>query len=103
MMSMNALNKPKKVSLVSGENVKKIIQKKIERSLTSSKIKYVWHLVKSNEVKAISQVQKSVKKDKSTLIVGIGGGRSVDIAKMIGFKLKIPLQPFQVLNQFVLQ
>ena len=87
---LDALNKPKKVSLVSGENVKKIIQKKIERSLTLSKIKYVWHLAKSNEVKAISQVQKSVKKDKSTLIVGIGGGRSVDIAKMIGFKLKIP-------------
>jgi len=87
---LHVLNKPKKVSLVSGKNVKRIIQKKIERSLTSSKIKYVWHLAKSNEVKAITLVQKSVKKDRSALIVGIGGGRSVDIAKMISFKLKIP-------------
>ena len=37
-----SLEKPKKVSLITGEHVKKILQKKIEKSLRVSKIKFVW-------------------------------------------------------------
>ena len=85
---LRSLNNPKKVSLISGIHVKKFIQKKIEHSLTSSKIRYVWHNAKSNEISLIKEIQKNVKKDKSDLIIGIGGGRSVDIAKMIAFNLK---------------
>ncbi len=85
---LQSLNNPKKVSLISGNYVKKFIQKKIECSLNSSKIRYVWHNAKSNEIKLIKKIQKNVKKDNSDLIIGIGGGRSVDIAKMIAFNLK---------------
>lgn len=87
---LKSLDNPKKVSLISGIHVKKFLQKKIERSLTKSKIRYVWHTAKSNEIKIISQIQKDVKKDRSDLIIGIGGGRSVDIAKMISFNLNKP-------------
>ena len=87
---LKSLDNPKKVSLISGINVRKFLQKKIESSLTSSKIRYVWHTAKSNELKLISQIQKNVKKDRSDLIIGIGGGRSVDIAKMISFNLNKP-------------
>jgi len=85
-----SLEKPKKVSLVTGEHVKKILQKKIEKSLRVSKIKFVWHIAKDNELRSIKNVQNKVKKDKGELVVGIGGGRSVDIAKMIAFNLKKP-------------
>jgi glycerol-1-phosphate dehydrogenase [NAD(P)+] len=85
-----SLEKPKKVSLVTGEHVKKILQKKIEKSLRVSKIKFVWHTAKDNELRSIKNVQNKVKKDKGELVVGIGGGRSVDIAKMIAFNLKKP-------------
>ena len=85
-----SLEKPKKVSLVTGKHVKKILQKKIEKSLRVSKIKFVWHTTKDNELRSIKNVQNKVKKDKSELVVGIGGGRSVDIAKMIAFNLKKP-------------
>ncbi|MEE9563807.1 MAG: iron-containing alcohol dehydrogenase, partial [Nitrosopumilaceae archaeon] len=85
-----SLEKPKKVSLITGEHVKKILQKKIEKSLRISKIKFVWHTAKDNELSSIKNVQNKVKKDKSELVVGIGGGRSVDIAKMIAFNLKKP-------------
>jgi len=40
--------------------------------------------------KSIKNTQNDVKKDKNDLIIGIGGGRSVDIAKMIAFNLKKP-------------
>ncbi len=85
-----SLNKPEKVSLVTGEHVKKILQKKIEKSLGTSKINYVWHIANENTIKSIRNIQTQVKKDKSDLIVGIGGGRSVDIAKMIAFNLSKP-------------
>jgi len=40
---LNSLKKTKKVSLISGSNVKKIVQKKIEASLVASKIKCYWY------------------------------------------------------------
>ncbi len=87
---LRSLNNPKKVSLISGDNVRKFLQKKIEHSLSLAKIRFVWHTAKSNEIKFINQIQKNVKKDQSDLLIGIGGGRSVDIAKMVSFNLKKP-------------
>ena len=82
------LSNPKKVSLVSGDKVRKITDKKISASLSDSTIKYVWHRSTSNDVEAAKKTLDEIKKDKSDLIIGIGGGRSVDIAKMIAFTLK---------------
>ena len=87
---VNSLNKSKRISLISGTNVTKIIQKKIEGSLKSNKIKFVWHISGNNTITAINTIQKDVKKDQSDLIVGIGGGRSVDTAKMIAYNLDKP-------------
>jgi glycerol-1-phosphate dehydrogenase [NAD(P)+] len=85
-----SLNKPKKVSLISGVNVKKILKKKIEKSLKEKRIKFVWHISKDNQISSLNQIQKDVKKDHSDLVAGIGGGRSVDTAKMVSFNLDIP-------------
>lgn len=84
------LANPKKVSLVSGDRVRKITYKKVERSLSDSKIKNVWYISTNNDVKAAKKTQQEIKKDGSDLIIGIGGGRSVDIAKMVAFNLKKP-------------
>ena len=45
---------------------------------------------KDNQIKSLNQIQKNVKKDNSDLIVGIGGGRSVDTAKLISYNLGKP-------------
>jgi glycerol-1-phosphate dehydrogenase [NAD(P)+] len=87
---LRSLDNPKKVSIISGINVRKFLQKKIERSLSLAKIRYVWHTAKSNEIRLINKTQKEVKKDRSDLIIGMGGGRSVDIAKMVSFNLNKP-------------
>ena len=87
---LKSLNDAKKVSLISGSNVKKIVQKKIDESLTSSNIKKSWHLSKINDAKSIKEIEKNVRKNKTNLLIGVGGGRSVDIAKMIAFNLGKP-------------
>ena len=84
------LSNPKKVSVVSGDQVRKITYKKVASSLSDSKIKNVWHLSKNNDIKSAEKILRDIKKDKSDLILGIGGGRSVDIAKMIAFTLRKP-------------
>ena len=47
---LNSLNHPKKISIITGPDVKKLVQKKIESSLNSSKIRFVWHQAKNNEM-----------------------------------------------------
>ena len=85
-----ALNKPTKVSLISGTNVQKVLRKKIEKSLKSKKIQFIWHTSKDNQIKSLNQIQKDVKRDNSDLVAGIGGGRSVDTAKIISYNLGKP-------------
>ncbi len=87
---LKSLRNTTKVSIISGSNVKKIVQKKIEKSLRTSKIKNNWHLVQTNDIKSIKNIEKNVRENKNDLILGVGGGRSVDIAKMIGFDLNKP-------------
>ena len=87
---LKSLNNAKKVSLISGSNVKKIVQKKIDESLASSNIKKSWYLSKINDAKSIKEIEKNVRKNKTNLLIGVGGGRSVDIAKMIAFNLGKP-------------
>ena len=88
---LNILNGPKRVSLISGVNVQRVLRKKIERSLELKKIRFVWHTSIDNQIESWDRIQKDVKKDDSELIVGIGGGRSVDTAKMISYNLGKPL------------
>jgi glycerol-1-phosphate dehydrogenase [NAD(P)+] len=85
-----SLNKPKKISLIAGTNVQKILKKKIEKSLKLKKIRFIWHTSIDNQIKSLNKIQKDVKKDNSDLIVGIGGGRSVDTAKLISYNLGKP-------------
>ena len=87
---LKSLNKPKKVSLICGKNVQKVLKIKVEKSLKMKKIQYIWHTSIDNQIKSINKIEKDVKKDNSDLIVGIGGGRSVDTAKLISYNLSIP-------------
>ena len=87
---LRSLSNPKKVSIICGKNVKKIIGKQIDQSLKDVKILVVWHFAQSNEVKETVAIQKKVKAANSDIIIGLGGGRSVDIAKLCSFNLKKP-------------
>ena len=87
---LKSLKNTKKVSLISGSNVKKIVQKKIQNHFDLDKIENIWYLAKTNDTKSIRDIEKKVSQNKSDLIIGIGGGRSVDIAKIIGFNLALP-------------
>tara|TARA_B100000929_G_scaffold61489_1_gene46653 strand:+ start:623 stop:1690 length:1068 start_codon:yes stop_codon:yes gene_type:complete len=87
---VKSLSKPKKISIISGKNVRRIIGSKIDDSLKKSRIRGIWHLATSNHVSTLKDMEKKVRSDKSDLIIGLGGGRSVDVAKLCSFNLNIP-------------
>lgn len=87
---LQSLDSPRKASIVAGEHVRKIIKKKIQKSLSQSRIQSFWHIPGGNDEKSILLIQKKILADRSDIIIGIGGGRSVDVAKMVAFNLKRP-------------
>ena len=61
---LRSLTETTKASLISGSNVKKIVQRKIEASLIASKIKSSWYLAKTNDQKTIQGIEKKYAKTK---------------------------------------
>lgn len=84
------LGRPRKISLVSGANVRRVVRDDIEDALDRKGIRYAWHAAGANEPESIARLQRLVQKDSSAMIAGVGGGRAVDAAKTIAHNLKRP-------------
>lgn len=83
--------RPDSVSLVSGPNVQGILRKTIEKSLQDARISYKWHEAVENNPDSLDRVQDEIMRaDRTEMIAGIGGGRSVDTAKLISYNLQRP-------------
>ena len=87
---VRTLCKPKKISLISGSHVRRILERRIEHSLKAEKIEFVWHTSKDNNMETLSRIRGEVKDDGGDLVAGVGGGRSVDTAKMVSHGLNVP-------------
>jgi len=61
---LKSLKNTKEVSIISGNHVKKIVQKKINRSLSASKIKNTWYLANNNQLKQSIKLKKRYAKVK---------------------------------------
>ena len=84
------LGKYENILIVSGPNVKRIINKKILKSLESQQLEHKWITIKSPTMGNVSIVRSNTIKNKTDLIIGIGGGKSVDIAKLVAYQVNIP-------------
>lgn len=79
-----------RVSFVSGTNVQRILRSKIERSLQTVGMEYAWHTTADNRPDSLDRIHDEIRDDNATIVAGVGGGRSVDTAKMIAHNLKKP-------------
>jgi glycerol-1-phosphate dehydrogenase [NAD(P)+] len=78
------------VAVISGNTVKARVGKECVEALDSSSLKYKWIETPNASMNDINSSQSLVRKEQPNFIVGVGGGRSVDVAKMISFNLNIP-------------
>ena len=78
------------VSIVCGPRVKEAVGGRIGESLDKAGISRAWHAAGRGGGRSISALQRRIAGEQGSLVVGVGGGRSVDAAKMAAFNLGMP-------------
>lgn len=78
------------VSVVCGPRVKRAVGGRIGESLGEAGIAIAWHRTGSGSARSIAGLRGRIASAGSSLVVGVGGGRSVDAAKMAAFRLGMP-------------
>jgi glycerol-1-phosphate dehydrogenase [NAD(P)+] len=82
--------KDEKFALITGENVKKKVGDIIEKNFIENNMQYQWISAGSASFHSVKQIENQLKNDKIGIIIGIGGGRCIDIGKMTASNLKKP-------------
>ena len=82
--------KNEKIVFITGENVKRKINQQIEDNFIKKQIEYQWVLAGDASFQSVEDIEKEIKKENIEIIVGIGGGRCIDIGKMTANNLKKP-------------
>src|SRR5215831_1349112 len=70
-----------KIAFITGSTVKKRAGAECESSLNSLSVEDSWHIVSDSSIGSVLGLKKSLSKDIPDLIVALGGGRAVDVAK----------------------
>lgn len=78
----------KKLLIVSDEYIRRIYGKKVEDSLKRSDIGYCWNIIKAADFSNLNGVCKEIVGTNIDAVVGMGGGASIDVAKLSAYKSK---------------
>jgi glycerol-1-phosphate dehydrogenase [NAD(P)+] len=84
------LGNVKNVAIVSGASVKARAGEQCSKALHSCDLMDKWFLTKVADMDSVNSVQSEISKDGVDIIIGFGGGKSVDIAKTVAYNLNKP-------------
>ncbi len=84
------LGNVKNVAIVSGVSVKARAGEQCSKALHSCDLNDKWFLTKVADMDSVNSVQSGISKDGVDIIIGFGGGKSVDIAKTVAYNLNKP-------------
>jgi glycerol-1-phosphate dehydrogenase [NAD(P)+] len=73
-----------------GANVKKIVGDRLLESLEKKRFAINWEFSGLSTFQEVERIEKLAKKTKASFLIGVGGGRSIDIAKLASFNSKLP-------------
>lgn len=80
----------KRIAIVSGPSVKERAGDQCINALNSFDLEQEWFLAKTADTDSVSNVQNEISKGSFDIIIGFGGGKSVDIAKTVAHNLDKP-------------
>ena len=78
------------VIIISGETVRTKIEDNIKKSFEKSHIRNYWFIRKDASFETVSRIRIEIEELTPDIILGIGGGKSVDVGKMIAYSIKKP-------------
>ncbi len=79
-----------KIAVVTGRTVQANVGKPCNASIEGSSLKSSWHIVTDASMDSVNRLQSRLENYSPDFVVGLGGGRSVDVAKMTAFRLSKP-------------
>mgnify|MGYP003575034862 CR=1 FL=1 len=80
----------KNICIISGNTVKSRVYEQCQEALSNTFYKMRWYETPATKLDQVLMLQSIIAKDHPEIILGIGGGRSVDVAKIISYNLNIP-------------
>jgi glycerol-1-phosphate dehydrogenase [NAD(P)+] len=87
---MNLDGNASKIAIITGSNVKAKVEKTFRSSIFESSLQYSWHIVHDASMDSVNMIHRKFRDHIPDFVIGLGGGRSVDVAKMTAFKLNRP-------------
>jgi glycerol-1-phosphate dehydrogenase [NAD(P)+] len=79
-----------KIALITGVNVKSKIVKAIEKNLLENDLEYEWIIAEDASFNGVKEIEGKLENKDIDVIIGIGGGRCIDMGKMTANNLKKP-------------
>ena len=76
--------------VLSGPNVKELVGEELTASLHKGGFREKRELVGPSTFQEVERVSRLSKDYKANFLIGVGGGKSIDIAKLSAFNLKVP-------------
>ena len=80
----------KETIVLSGPNVKAVAGTRIVENLNADGFSAKWEQVESSTFQEVERISKLVRKSGATFLIGVGGGKSIDVAKLSSYECKIP-------------
>jgi len=81
-------NRISSVVIISGETVRNKIEDDIKKSFEKSHIRNYWFIRKDASFETVSRIKIEIEELEPDIILGIGGGKSVDVGKMIAYGIR---------------
>ncbi len=87
---MTRLNVKGGVLLVSGESYTRAPADRVEESIANMGLKVMRLTAKDATEQTVCEVEQAACESKSTMVIAVGGGKSIDVAKMASNKQNLP-------------
>jgi len=78
------------IVIVTGPHVVKIAGREVSQILSEEKMENTTYISKGSEVSEVGKVEKISEEVKAKAIIGVGGGRVIDVAKLAAYRRRIP-------------
>jgi glycerol-1-phosphate dehydrogenase [NAD(P)+] len=87
---LDTLGLGKSAGVVSGPKVRTKFERKVKKIIESSGRKSDWIQIQNPSLEDVRTVSEETRSKRLSFLIGLGGGKSVDVAKLAAFEMGVP-------------